>query len=209
MDDVADTVVPPCCIMYAFRIGCLLLVLHLSVNAGMDNPFFMGPLGKGAWHNWPRQHLVSLLGIIWYNTSRSDVSSTTWWQCKTMIANSALSPLFLLDFQCRLGLRACPLQRTSSAVVHPPIRLPQHSSIAKICPMIVCSVRRLFSLIVELQRIEQRPRHGLASRHCSVVATLTSHHAARKFSAARPINLISANDLPVRTTSSSLLFFLF
>ena len=37
MEDFADTLVPPACIIYAFCIGCLLHVLHLSVNAGMEN----------------------------------------------------------------------------------------------------------------------------------------------------------------------------
>ena len=100
------------------------------------------------------------------------------------------------------GHRACPLQRAPSSVTRPPFRLSRHSSIARISPMIVCAVWRLFRLIVELrlpQRIEQRLRHGLASRRCSVAATLDSHHAARK--SQRPI---STNDPPVRATSSSL-----
>ena len=29
--------VPPSCIIYSFRIGCLFHVFHLSVNAGMEN----------------------------------------------------------------------------------------------------------------------------------------------------------------------------
>ena len=37
MEDFADTPVPPSGIIYARRIGCLLHVLHLSVNAGMEN----------------------------------------------------------------------------------------------------------------------------------------------------------------------------
>ena len=59
----------------------------------------------------------------------------------------------------------------------------------------------LVPLIVELrlpQRIEQQPRHGLASRRCSVAAALDSHHAARK--SQRPI---SANDLLSRRTTFS------
>lgn len=72
-------------IIYAFRIGCLLHVLHLAVNAGMENVFFMGPLGSGSWHEWPKQHVVCLLGSVWYNMSRSDVSNTTWRQFKRLV----------------------------------------------------------------------------------------------------------------------------
>ena len=78
----ADAYVP---IIYAFRIGCLLHVLHLAISAGMQTDSFMGPLGTGSWHEWPKQHLVSLLGSVWYNTSKSDVSNTTWSQFKTLI----------------------------------------------------------------------------------------------------------------------------
>ena len=49
-------------IIYAFRIGCFLHVLHLAVNAGMENVFFMGRLGSGSWHEWAKQHLVCFLG---------------------------------------------------------------------------------------------------------------------------------------------------
>ncbi|CAN0467373.1 unnamed protein product, partial [Ectocarpus sp. 8 AP-2014] len=38
----------------------------------------MGPLGKGSWHEWQQQHLVALLGSIWYNTSKSDSSCISW-----------------------------------------------------------------------------------------------------------------------------------
>ena len=127
MDDVADTLVLPSCIICAFRIGCLLHVLHLPMNAGMENLFFMGFLGKGAWHNWPRQRLVSLLGIIWYNTNRSDVANTTWRRYKTDSKLSSISsPQPRLPVP--LGLRACPLQGASSAVFRPPIQLPHHST---------------------------------------------------------------------------------
>ena len=116
MDNVEDTLVLPSCIIYAFFIGCPLHVLHLSVNAGMDNPFFMGPLGKGAWHNWPRQRLVSLLGIIWCNTSRSDVANMTWRQYTNIAVKSAPSPPLHLDFQCGSGFaRARFLRCTLSA----------------------------------------------------------------------------------------------
>ena len=37
----------------------------------------MGRLAKGSWHEWPKQHLVGLLGSLWYNMSQSDVFNTT------------------------------------------------------------------------------------------------------------------------------------
>ena len=104
-----------------------------------------------------------------------------------MVVNSISSPPPRLAVP--LGLRACPLQHGSSAVIRPPIRLSHNSSTARISPMIVCAVRRLFRLIVELrlpQRIERRPRHGLASRRCSVAATLNSRHASRKSQRSAP-----------------------
>ena len=67
-------------VIHAYRIGCLLHVLHIFVNAGMGNVFFMGRLGKGSWHDWPKQHLVGLLSSRWYNMSRLDVSNTTYKQ---------------------------------------------------------------------------------------------------------------------------------
>lgn len=72
-------------IIHGIRIGCLLHVLHLAVNAGMECEFFMGPLGKGSWHEWQRQHLVSLLGMVWYNLARSESSNTTWAQFKKLV----------------------------------------------------------------------------------------------------------------------------
>lgn len=71
----ADAYVP---IIYAFRIGCLLHVLHLAISAGMQTDSFMGPLGTGSWHEWPKQHLVSLLGSVWYNTSTRALAATLW-----------------------------------------------------------------------------------------------------------------------------------
>ena len=68
--------------MHAHRIGCLLHVLHFFVNAGMGSVFFMGRLGKGS---CPKQHLVGLLGSLWYNMSRSDVSNTTSKQYKHVV----------------------------------------------------------------------------------------------------------------------------
>ena len=64
-------------VIHAHRIGCLVHVLHLFVNAGMRNLLFMGRLGKWSWHEWPKKHLVGLLGSLWYIMSRSDVSTTT------------------------------------------------------------------------------------------------------------------------------------
>ena len=37
MGHSADTLVPPSCIIYAFRIGWLLPALQLSVNPGIEN----------------------------------------------------------------------------------------------------------------------------------------------------------------------------
>ncbi|CAN0335403.1 unnamed protein product [Pylaiella littoralis] len=64
--------------VFAIRIGCLLHILHLAVNAGMQSLFFMGPLTQASWHEWPKPHLVALLGSLWYNTSRSDSSCISW-----------------------------------------------------------------------------------------------------------------------------------
>ena len=63
--------------IHAHRIDCLLHVLHRFVNPGMGNVFFMGRLGKGSWHEWPKQHLVGLVGALCYILSRSGVSNTT------------------------------------------------------------------------------------------------------------------------------------
>ena len=56
--------------IFGHRLGCALHVLHLAVTvtAGMTNPCFMGPLGVGISHE-PRDHLVALLGCVWYNIS--------------------------------------------------------------------------------------------------------------------------------------------
>ena len=66
LDDLRDRRV------YAARLGCVLHILHIAVTAGMTSTFFMGPLGKGPWNEWERDHVFSLLGPVWYNTSRSD-----------------------------------------------------------------------------------------------------------------------------------------
>ena len=66
LDDLRDRRV------YAARLGCVLHILHIAVTAGMTSTFFMGPLGKGPWNEWERDHVFSLLGLVWYNTIRSD-----------------------------------------------------------------------------------------------------------------------------------------
>ena len=66
LDDLRDRRV------YAARLGCVLHILHIAVTAGMTSTFFMGPLGKGPWNEWERDHVFSLLGLVWYSTSRSD-----------------------------------------------------------------------------------------------------------------------------------------
>ena len=63
-------------IISAHRIGCLLHILHLAVNAGLESEFFMGPLEKGSWHEWKEQHLVALLGMVWYNVDEGWVSES-------------------------------------------------------------------------------------------------------------------------------------
>lgn len=64
----------------------MLHILHLAVNAGLTNPFFMGPLGKGSWHEWESDHLVALLGSVWYNISRSNTCNATFKQFQNLIA---------------------------------------------------------------------------------------------------------------------------
>ena len=48
MDDGAAALKPaaPGRVLHVHRVGWLLHVLHLSVKAGMENVFFMDPLGK-------------------------------------------------------------------------------------------------------------------------------------------------------------------
>ena len=42
---------------------CVLhIILHIAVTSGLTSVFFMGPLGKGSWNEWERDHLFSLLG---------------------------------------------------------------------------------------------------------------------------------------------------
>ena len=56
-----------------------------SEKVGRENVFSMGPLAKRSWHEWPKKHLVGLLGSLWYKMSRSDDSNTTWKQLKHVI----------------------------------------------------------------------------------------------------------------------------
>lgn len=51
----------------------------------MECEFFMGPLGKGSWHEWSGQHLVALLGLVWYNLSRSEATNTNRAQFKNLV----------------------------------------------------------------------------------------------------------------------------
>ena len=57
MDDVAAALelAPPGRVIHVHRIGCLLNVLHLSVNAEMEKNVFMGPLGKSTLIISPRR----------------------------------------------------------------------------------------------------------------------------------------------------------
>ena len=41
-------------------------VLRLAVNAGKENVFFIWRLRTGSLHEWAKQHLVRLLGSVWY-----------------------------------------------------------------------------------------------------------------------------------------------
>ncbi|CAB1102116.1 unnamed protein product [Ectocarpus sp. CCAP 1310/34] len=51
----------------------------------MECEFFMGPLGKGSWHEWEDNHLVALLATLWYNISRSDSSCISWRRVKNLV----------------------------------------------------------------------------------------------------------------------------
>ncbi|CAB1100448.1 unnamed protein product [Ectocarpus sp. CCAP 1310/34] len=52
----------------------------------MTSALFMGPLGKGSWHEWERDHVFSLLGMVWYNTSRSEPSNASFQRWKRVVA---------------------------------------------------------------------------------------------------------------------------
>ena len=104
LDDLRDRRV------YAARLGCVLHILYIAVTAGMTRTFFMGPLGKGPWNEWERDHVFSLLGLVWYNTSCSDSC------CPVLDSNFALllenfrrarvaeAPKARLDFFCGADL---------------------------------------------------------------------------------------------------------
>eukprot|EP00752_Nemacystus_decipiens_P006816 g6119.t1 len=83
--------------IFAVRLGCFLHILHLAVNAGMESEFFMGPLGHGSWHEWEKPHLVGLLGMVWYNLSRSEAANTNWTQFKRLV-HSKFGVLWLHKF---------------------------------------------------------------------------------------------------------------
>ena len=104
LDDLRDRRV------YAARLEYVLHILHIAVTAGMTSTFFMGPLGKGPWNEWERDHVFSLLGLVWCNTSRSDSC------CPVLESNFALllenlrrarvaeAPKARLDFFCGADL---------------------------------------------------------------------------------------------------------
>ena len=71
--------------IHSHRIGCVLHILHISVTAGLTTPCFMGPLGVGSWHEWKEDHLVALLGSVWYNISRSNTCNSNFQQFKKMV----------------------------------------------------------------------------------------------------------------------------
>lgn len=74
-------------IIYAYRLGCVLHILHIAITAGFTSVFFMGPLGKGSWHEWGTSHVFSLLGMVWYNTSRSNSSNTNFLRWQKLVAD--------------------------------------------------------------------------------------------------------------------------
>ena len=80
LDDLRDRKV------YAARLGCVLHILRIAVTAGMTSTFFMGPLGKGPWNEWERDHVFSLFGLVWYNTSRSDSCNANFERWKRKVA---------------------------------------------------------------------------------------------------------------------------
>ena len=60
-------------------------VLHFSILHGLENPSFMGPLGKGSWHEWESPHLVALAGMVWYNLSRSGTCTFKFAQFRRLV----------------------------------------------------------------------------------------------------------------------------
>ena len=111
------------------------------------------------------------------------------------LALSALLPSPPSRFAVPLELRACLLERASSS---PAIRLPHYSSIARIIsPMTV--------LLNFLSASNNGCNPGSPRVVVLSLQTLDSHHASRKI-AARLITPMSASDLAVGRTSSSLVF---
>ena len=80
LDDLRDRRV------YDARLGCVLHILHIAVTAGMTSTFFMDPLGKGPWNEWEIDHVFSLRGLVWYNTSRSDSCNANFERWKRKVA---------------------------------------------------------------------------------------------------------------------------
>ena len=71
---------------------------------------FIGPLGKGSSQKWSQQqHPVDLLGSLWYNINRSDVSNTTWQQYKRMVQGGSVWHLASRGMTTSTGLRASQL----------------------------------------------------------------------------------------------------
>ena len=148
MDDVAEPWVHLSCIIYAFRIGCCCMSFTSPCTRVWRIRF--------SWVLSGRVLGTTGHGRTWLACSASSGTTRAGRMLDSKLSSISSPPPRL---PAPLGLRACPLQCASSAVIRPPIRLPHHSSTARIHPMIVCAVRRLFRLIVALrlpQRIEQR-----------------------------------------------------
>ena len=64
LDDLRDRRV------YAARLGCVLHVLHIAVTAGMTSTFFMGPLRKGPWNEWERDHVSIFFWEIFFRREK-------------------------------------------------------------------------------------------------------------------------------------------
>ena len=75
--------------VYVVRLGCTLHILQISVTAGLESKYFMGPMGSGSWHEWEKSHLVALLGTVWYSyaMSRSGSSTANFDQFNNLVMN--------------------------------------------------------------------------------------------------------------------------
>lgn len=73
--------------IHAVRLGCILNIMHLSVTAGLESNYFMGPMGSGSWHEWKKNHLVALLGTLWYTVSRSGSCKANFEQFKNLVTD--------------------------------------------------------------------------------------------------------------------------